>query len=276
MFLRTAEFLWQEGHTVHATEKEAREEVALALEMYRQLAEEVLAIPVICGEKTAGERFPGAVTTTTIEAMMQDKKALQAGTSHYLGQNFAEACGIKFLDQDGEQKLAHTTSWGVSTRLVGGLIMVHADDDGMRVPPRVAPKHAVVLPVVPKEELRGEVTEFTSKLTAELSELNYDGAPVRVKHDDRDIRGGDKNWQWIKKGIPLRIEAGPRDIEKNSVVLFRRDKGLKEKEFLSVSELKAKLPSILSEMQNGYFERAKSFRDENIIDGIKDLSLIHI
>ena len=272
MFLRTAEFLWQEGHTAHASEEEARDEVKLALDMYKKLAEEVLAIPVICGEKTAGERFPGAETTTTIEAMMQDGKALQAGTSHYLGQNFSKACGIKFLDKDEQQKFAHTTSWGVSTRLIGGLIMVHADDDGMRVPPRVAPQHAVILPVIPKDELKDEVLDFTSKLSKELSNLEYNGEKVRVKHDDRDLRGGEKSWQWIKKGIPLRIEVGPRDIEKNSVVLFRRDKGVKEKEFLTVAELKKRLPQILEEIQNNYFQQAKKFRDDNIVENISDFT----
>lgn len=269
MFLRTAEFLWQEGHTAHANEAEAREEMMLALKMYQELAEEVLAMPVICGEKSEGERFPGAVTTTTIEAMMQDGKALQAGTSHYMGENFAKSCGIKYLDKDGEQRFAHTTSWGVSTRLVGGLIMTHGDDDGLRVPPKVAPKHAVILPVVPKEELRGKVCEFTSSLAKELKELSYDGRPLQVAHDDRDLRGGEKNWQWIKKGIPLRIEAGPRDIDKDSVVLFRRDKGHKEKEFMTRAELKEKLPSILSEIQDNYLKQAKEHRSSNLHEGIK-------
>ena len=219
LFLRTAEFLWQEGHTVHASEEDARREVFVAVEMYRELIEDALAIPVILGEKPEGERFPGAVTTITLEAMMQDRKALQAGTSHYLGQNFARAQDIKFLTSEGQNEFAHTTSWGVSTRLIGGMIMAHGDDDGLRVPPRVAPKHVVILPVVPTAEKQGEVFAYAESIAASLRTLSYGGEPVVVHVDKRDMRGGDKNWQWIKKGIPIRIEAGPRDIESKSAML---------------------------------------------------------
>ena len=213
MFLRTTEFLWQEGHTAHATEAEAREETLKMLEVYREVSENVLSMPVITGEKSAGERFPGAEQTYSIEAMMQDRKALQAGTSHYLGQNFAKAQTIRFLDEEGELQFAHTTSWGVSTRLIGGLIMTHGDDDGLRVPPAVAPKHIAIIPVIPKDEERARVLEYADGLAQELGAQQFRNGPIRVTVDKRDIRGGDKTWQWVKKGVPLRVEVGPRDIQ---------------------------------------------------------------
>lgn len=270
LFLRTAEFLWQEGHTVHTTEKEAREEVDLALEMYRELLEDYLAIPIIKGEKTALERFPGAVSTLCIEAMMQDRKALQAGTSHYLGTNFSKACNIRFLDEDGELKHGHTTSWGVSTRLVGGLIMTHSDDDGLRVPPKIAPKHVIILPVVPKEEMKDEVFSFTDKLEKELKEITYQGQPLKVAHDKRDLRGGEKKWQWIKKGIPLIIEVGPRDIEKAEVSLQQRNT-LPGRESLPLSALSEKIPSILDSIQEDYFNSAKEHQKTHTRDEITEL-----
>jgi len=270
LFLRTAEFLWQEGHTVHVDEEDARKEVMLAAEMYRELMEDILAMPVIIGRKSEGERFPGAVDTITLEAMMQDKKALQAGTSHYLGQNFAKASDIKYLNQAGELEYAHTTSWGVSTRLIGGMIMTHGDDDGLRVPPRVAPKHIVILPVVPKPETQEQVFGFADQIAASLSGLTYHGAPLRVVVDKRDQRGGEKNWQWIKKGIPLRIEVGPRDVTSGQCVLSRRDQPHKEKTFIPVAELPSKVTAILDSIQKSYFEQARSFRDENIRTDIAD------
>ena len=205
MFLRTAEFLWQEGHTVHATSEEAVEETRQMLDVYAEFAEGAMAMPVITGEKTAGERFPGAVATYSIEAMMQDRKALQAGTSHFLGQNFAKAQEIKFQSQAGELEYAWTTSWGVSTRLIGGLIMTHSDDDGLVLPPKLAPAHAVILPIYKTDEERAEVLAYCESLKAELQAQRYEGAPVRVKIDNRDLRGGEKKWQWVKRGVPLRI-----------------------------------------------------------------------
>lgn len=264
LFLRTAEFLWQEGHTVHANEDCARREVMQMLEIYREVVEEVLATPVIMGEKTVGERFPGAVDTYCIEAMMQDGKAIQAGTSHYLGQNFAKSSNIRFLDEDGELKFAHTTSWGVSTRLIGGMIMTHGDDDGIRVPPRVAPKQVVILPVTPKPELAAQVIEYAEALAKELSALSYAGEAVRVTVDKRDLRGGEKSWQWVKKGAPLRVEIGPRDIESNQVVLYRRDQGVKDKQFISRADLVGTLPSILESVQTSLFEQAKAYRESKI------------
>lgn len=269
LFLRTAEFLWQEGHTAHSSEKEAHAETMMILGMYKQFMEEAIALPVITGEKPAHERFPGAENSYSCEAMMQDRKALQAGTSHYLGQNFAHASNIKFVNESGTEEFAYTTSWGVSTRLIGALIMTHSDDDGLRLPPRVAPKHAVILPVLPKPESKEEVFGYAEQIHKELSSLSYAGDPVVSFIDKRDIRGGDKAWQWIKKGIPLRIEVGPRDVAEQKVVLYRRDKGVKEKIFMTLNELKAKLPEILAEMQQNYFNQALALQKEFTFTHIK-------
>ncbi len=271
LFLRTSEFLWQEGHTVHVDEEDAMKEVDVAVEMYRSLIEDYLAIPVIVGEKPPAERFPGAVVTKCLEAMMQDRKALQAGTSHYLGQNFAKSQEIKFLNNQGELVYAHTTSWGVSTRLVGGLIMTHGDDDGMKVPPRVAPKHVVIIPVVPKAELEAGVFDYASELAKILSEINFAGSPVRYQVDKRDIRGGDKTWQWVKKGIPLRIEVGPRDIESRQVVIYRRDQGVKDRTQVSIDSLGELLPVLLQEMQDNMFRVAKENLEKNTRRDISNL-----
>lgn len=271
LFLRTAEFLWQEGHTCHADEADARREVDVAVEMYRTLIEERLAIPTIIGEKPDSERFPGAITTVTLEAMMQDGKALQAGTSHYLGQNFAKAQQIRFLDAQGEMQFAHTTSWGVSTRLIGGMIMAHGDDNGLRVPPRIAPQHVVVLPVIPKPEHEADVLQAASELTALLRGVQYHGKPLRVVLDKRDIRGGDKNWQWVKKGIPLRVEIGPKDIANRQVVLYRRDKEPKEKLFLSFEALCEALPQLLDEIQTTYFQQALSLQQNRTNSAVRSI-----
>lgn len=268
IFLRTSEFLWQEGHTAHATAAEAQEEVTRMLNVYADLCEQVLAMPVIRGRKSPGERFPGAEDSFCVEAMMQDRKVLQAGTSHFLGQNFAKASNIKFLNQAGELEYAYTTSWGVSTRLIGGLIMTHADDDGMRVPPRVAPKHVVILPVFPNEECKESVLAYAKELQGMLAALRYEDEKLRVQLDTRDIRGGEKSWQWIKKGVPIRIEVGPRDVENKKFVLMRRDKGPKEKEFLAREDI-ARVPGILAEVQSNYFTQARAFRDAHIREGIE-------
>ncbi|MEZ6047840.1 MAG: aminoacyl--tRNA ligase-related protein [Planctomycetaceae bacterium] len=260
MFLRTAEFLWQEGHTAHATKEEAIEETNKMLEVYADFAENWMAMPVIKGEKTAGERFPGAVTTLTIEAMMQDRKALQSGTSHFLGQNFSKAQGIQFQDQNGENCFAWTTSWGVSTRLIGALIMTHSDDDGLIVPPRLAPAQIILLPIH-KPESEATVLEYCESLKKELEAQQFGGCPIRVKIDNRDIRGGEKNWQHIKKGVPLRVEIGPKDIEKGGVFVGRRDTG--EKQGYDRNEFVTKAADILQEIQQGLFDRALKLREEN-------------
>jgi prolyl-tRNA synthetase len=263
LFLRTAEFLWQEGHTAHATADEARVETMKMLDVYADFAENWMAMPVIKGQKTEGERFPGAVDTFCIEAMMQDRKALQAGTSHFLGQNFSTASDIKFLDQSGTLQHAWTTSWGVSTRLVGGMIMTHSDDDGLVLPPRLAPAHIVILPVLHKAETAPQVLAWCRELAAELRKITYAGRTVEVEIDERDLRGGDKVWGWIKKGIPIRLEVGPRDIEQGSVFMARRDKPHKEKIAVKRDEFVARAAAILEEIQQGLLEKAKSWRAEH-------------
>lgn len=261
MFLRTAEFLWQEGHTAHSTAKEAVEETMQMLDVYEWFAHEFMAMPVIKGEKTPGEKFPGAVNTYTIEAMMQDGKALQAGTSHFLGQNFAKASGIKFQNKDGVEELAWTTSWGVSTRLIGGLIMTHSDDDGLICPPRLAPKHVVILPIYRNDEEKGPVLEYCRKVKKELEEKTYYGSALRVDIDDRDLRGGEKAWQHIKKGTPIRAEVGPRDMQSDSLFVARRDKGIKEKAGVPRAEFVANVCATLDDIHKNLFERAKTLRD---------------
>ncbi|HOQ84911.1 MAG TPA: proline--tRNA ligase [Phycisphaerae bacterium] len=265
LFLRTAEFLWQEGHTVHATREDAMVETMKMLDVYARFAEEYMAMPVIKGEKTEGERFPGAVSTFSIEAMMQDRKALQAGTSHFLGQNFARASEIMFLDDKGERVHAWTTSWGVSTRLIGGLVMTHSDDDGLVLPPRLAPAHVVILPVIHKEETKAEVMQYCENLARELRGVSYDGQPVRVELDAREGRGGEKAWGWIKAGVPVRLEVGPRDMANDSVFVGRRDKGPKEKYGAKRAEFVAGLPALLAEIQQGLLDRARAFRDAHTV-----------
>ncbi len=263
MFLRTAEFLWQEGHTAHATQEEAVDETMQMLRVYADFAENYLAMPVVQGEKTDGERFPGAVATYSIEAMMQDRKALQAGTSHFLGQNFSRAQDIKFQDQNGQEVFAWTTSWGVSTRLVGGLVMTHSDDDGLVLPPKLAPKHVVILPIYRKDEEKAAVLEYCNSLKQELEAQPYAEGRVRVLVDDRDLRGGEKNWQHIKRGVPLRMEVGPRDVKSDAVFLARRDKGVKEKQSVPRAEMVANVGQLLDEIQNGLFQKALALREEN-------------
>lgn len=260
LFLRTAEFLWQEGHTAHATEAEAMQETRQMLEVYADFAENFMAMPVITGEKTEGERFPGADATFAIEAMMQDRKALQAGTSHFLGQNFAKSSNIKYLSAEGQEEYAWTTSWGVSTRLIGGLIMTHSDDDGLVLPPRIAPSHLVIIPVTPKEASRQEVLDYCLELKRALEEQSYLNAPVRVEFDDRDLRGGEKAWSWIKKGIPLRVEVGPRDMESGSVFVGRRDRAPKDKQSVPRDAFVAGVADLLDEIQAGLLAKAKAFR----------------
>jgi len=263
LFLRTAEFLWQEGHTVHATAEEAMEETRRMLEVYADFAESYMAMPVITGEKTEAERFPGADATFAIEAMMQDRKALQAGTSHFLGQNFAKSSNIKYLGSEGREEYAWTTSWGVSTRLVGGLIMTHSDDDGLVLPPRIAPAHVVILPVTPKEESRAAVLEFCQKLKRDLEAQAYLDGRVKVELDDRDIRGGEKTWGWVKNGIPLRVEIGPRDLEAGTVFLGRRDQAAKDRRSIPAGDFVAGVADLLEEIQGKLLARAREFRERH-------------
>lgn len=261
MFLRTTEFLWQEGHTAHATEQEALEETDQMLNVYADFAENYMAMPVIKGEKTADERFPGAISTLTIEAMMQDRKALQAGTSHFLGQNFARAQGIKFQSQEGREEFAWTTSWGVSTRLVGALIMTHSDDDGLVLPPKLAPQQIVLLPIYKDDEQQTKVLSYCEELKQQLESQRYDGEPIRVRIDDRDLRGGEKNWYHVKRGVPLRAEIGPRDIEQEAVFLARRDTGSRDS--TPRGQLVEQIEELLEEIQQNLFQKAQQVRTDN-------------
>ena len=271
IFLRTSEFLWQEGHTAHATAEEARERTRLMLEVYARMAEEYLALPVIKGSKSVAERFPGAVDTQCIEAMMQDCKALQAGTSHFLGQNFAKASNIRFQSADESEAFAWTTSWGSSTRLIGGLIMAHSDDDGLIAPPRVAPAHIVLLPIVHKEADRAQVLDYTEKLATALRGQYYNHRPLRVEVDARDI-GGARGWEWIKKGVPIRVEIGPRDMAKDAVFFARRDKSHKDKQSMPREQFLNQVGDMLDEIQDAIYQRAVDFRKEHTheIDGKDD------
>jgi prolyl-tRNA synthetase len=270
LFLRTAEFLWQEGHTAHATEAEAKEEAARILEVYRSFAEDWMAMPVLTGPKTEGQKFPGAIYTLCIEAMMQDKKALQAGTSHFLGQGFAKSFDVTFQNQAGQRELPWATSWGVSTRLVGGLVMTHSDDQGLVLPPRLAPVHVVIVPIFRKEEEKKAVLAAADKLAAGIRALplgdwlNYD--PISVKVDDRDqYQPGFKFNEWELKGVPVRVELGPKDLEKNACVLARRDLPGKEAKQMGVplAEAPARIGQMLKAMQTEMLERARKFRDAN-------------
>ncbi len=265
LFLRTTEFLWQEGHTVHETADEAAEEASLMLRTYVRFAREHLALPVYHGEKTEGERFPGAVRTYTLEGMMQDRKAVQAGTSHFLGQNFARASGIRFLSRQGTQEFGWTTSWGASTRLIGSVVMTHGDDDGAILPPRVAPKHVVILPVTPKPDSRIAVMEAIDALRLRLAEATYAGEPLRVEVDRRDLGGGVKNWEWVKRGIPIRIEIGPRDLAQGTAAVTRRDRPVKARDFLPVVELPVRVPEMLAEIQAELYARAERYRDAHTV-----------
>jgi prolyl-tRNA synthetase len=270
LFLRTAEFLWQEGHTAHATQKEAQEEADRILEVYRTFAEEWMAMPVLTGPKSAGQKFPGAVYTLCIEALMQDKRALQAGTSHFLGQNFARAFDVKFQNQSGQLEYAWATSWGVSTRLIGALIMMHSDDQGLVLPPRLAPIHVVIVPIFRKPEERTAVTAAAQQLASAVGDLprgpwlNYH--PLSVKIDDRDqYQPGYKFNEWELRGVPVRVELGPKDLEKNACVLARRDlPGKEAKEFgVPLATAPGRIMEILKAMQSDLFERARRFRDAN-------------
>jgi prolyl-tRNA synthetase len=263
MFLRTTEFLWQEGHTAHATREEAVEETMRMLDVYATFVQDWMAVPVIKGAKTAGERFPGAEATYSIEAMMQDRKALQSGTSHFLGQNFAKASGIEFLDQTGAHQHAWTTSWGMSTRLIGGIIMTHSDDDGLVLPPKLAPAQVVIIPIFRSDEERPRVLEYCNSVARELRAQRFADRPVSVIVDERDERGGEKVWHWIKKGVPVRLEIGPRDMEKDALFVARRDRGHKDKQSIARSDFVASVAATLQSIHDGLFARAAAYRDQN-------------
>ncbi len=263
LFLRTSEFLWQEGHTAHASKEEAIEETLRMLDIYADFAENYLAMPVIKGEKTESERFPGADNTYCIEAMMQDKKALQAGTSHFLGQHFSKSFNIKYLSKEGQEEFVWTTSWGVSTRLIGGLIMTHSDDDGLILPPKMASSHVVILPIIHKEEDRAEILNYCNQVASALRALHYHGQSVSVEIDTRDLPGGEKAWSWVKKGIPLRVEIGKKECAGDMVCTSRRDKAYKDKSLIARAAFLSTIISELDQMQANLFNRAKEFRKHN-------------
>ncbi len=270
LFLRTAEFLWQEGHTAHATEKEAQEEAHRMLEVYRSFAEDWLAVPVLTGPKSEGQKFPGAVYTLCIEAMMQDKKALQAGTSHFLGQNFARAFDVRFQDPAGKLEYAWATSWGVSTRLIGALIMAHSDDNGLVIPPRLAPTHVVIVPLGKNDAERAASVAAAEKLAAEVRGLPRDDffgyEPLGVKIDTAfEKHPGFRYAEYELRGVPIRIELGPKDLEKQACVVCRRDVPGKEgKQFgVPLTGAAAHVNQLLRDMQKNLFERSLKFRDAN-------------
>jgi prolyl-tRNA synthetase len=270
LFLRTAEFLWQEGHTAHATQEEAEAEARQMLEVYRTFAEEWMAMPVLTGPKSEGQKFPGAVYTLCIEAMMQDKKALQAGTSHFLGQNFARAFDVQFQSKEGAMEYAWATSWGASTRLIGGLIMTHSDDQGLVLPPRLAPIHVVIVPIYKKPEEKQATIAAAQDLAAALRGLPLDPwlnhEPLNIKVDDREqYQPGYKFNEWELKGVPIRIELGPRDLDKKCCVLARRDMpGKESKQFdVPLTAAPQRIVALLKEMQTNLFDRAKKLRDDN-------------
>lgn len=269
-FLRTTEFLWQEGHTCHESEEDAMEETMKMLHVYREFSEKFLAIPVVCGRKTESERFAGAVETFCIEALMQDGKALQAGTSHYLGQNFAKAFGTEFQTRDGKLDFVHQTSWGVSTRLVGALIMTHSDDKGLVLPPRLAPIHAVIIPIGKGDDREAVVKHskmLADKIRAWPAQKAGLGGPITVVLDDDDTKSpGWKFNEWEVQGVPVRIELGPKDLAKDQAVVARRDTG--EKESVALNDVAPKVVELLASVQESLYERALKFR-ENLTTDVK-------
>ena len=271
LFLRTREFLWQEGHTVHATAKEAEAETTKMLGVYKEVSEDVLAMPVIAGRKPEHEKFPGAVDTYCIEAMMQDGKALQAGTSHFLGQNFAKSADIKFVNQNNEQEYAYTTSWGTSTRLIGGVIMSHADDEGMVVPPRIAPYQIIFIPLIKKNDDAAKIMAYIENIQAQLKNKTAFGERLRTKIDSRDKASVDKVWEWVRKGAPMVCEIGARDIENGGLMIkerifFGQPEG---KKIMKTEEFVASVSERLEFLQNEMFKRAKERLESNIRTDIK-------
>ncbi len=256
LFLRTTEFLWQEGHTAHRTLEEAEERTRMMLEVYRAFAEEDAAMPVLVGRKSENEKFAGALRTYSIEAMMGDGKALQAGTSHNLGTNFAKSFDIQYLDADGQRKYCATTSWGVSTRIIGGIIMVHGDKAGLILPPRIAPYQVIIVPISRKDAEKSAVSEMVERVQKMLK------GKVRLKVDNSENTPGWKFNEWEMRGVPVRMEIGPRDAQNNSVMLVRRDN--RAKESVSLDTLEMRLPELLEEVQKALFQRAVEFREQNM------------
>ena len=277
MFLRTSEFLWQEGHTAHASAEEAREETLKMLEVYRSFSEDCLALPVVAGEKPENERFPGAVATYSIEAMMQDGKALQAGTSHFLGTNFASAQGIRFQNAAGELELANTTSWGVSTRMIGGVIMVHGDDDGLRVPPRIAPWQIVIVPMLRDAPEDAAIVDYCKGLQQQLAALSALGEPVRALLDLKPAKAATKRWGWVKKGAPIIIEVGGRDVAGGNVSVIRRDRlyredGKLDSAVVPQGDFLGEATGMLESIQSSLHAEARARLDANIVRDVTDFA----
>ena len=263
LFLRTSEFLWQEGHTAHETKQEAIEETRLILKIYKELLEEYLAIPVLDGLKTPDEKFPGAEETYTVETLMQDNKAVQSGTSHFLGQNFSKVFNIKFQSRESIEEFAWTTSWGVSTRLIGALIMSHSDDNGLVLPPKIAPIKVLIIPILPKNADQDEILKACDNLKVAVEEKSYCNSPIKCFVDNSDKRGGEKLWGGVKKGYPVIVEIGPKDIENESVCYRRRDEDPQNKNFVTQSEFCINAENLLIDIQNNLFSKAKKRLDEN-------------
>lgn len=277
MFLRTSEFLWQEGHTAHVDKADAMAETLRALEMYRAFSVGPLCMPVIAGEKPEHERFPGAEATYSIEAMMQDGKALQAGTSHYLGTSFAEAAGIRYQDRDGGHALAHTTSWGVSTRLIGGVIMTHGDDDGLRCPPQIAPHQIVIVPMLRDDDGDAVVLDYCRVLSKELGALTAFDEPVRVLLDAKAVKAQTKRWAWVKKGAPLIVEVGPRDVAGGNVSVIQRTElytgeGKLNSKIMPRGDFVAQAVTLLENVQADLSNDANKWLQTNIVRDVTDLA----
>jgi prolyl-tRNA synthetase len=273
LFLRTTEFLWQEGHTAHVDRDDAMAETLKMLEVYREFAENILAIPVVAGEKPANERFPGADNTYSIEAMMQDGKALQAGTSHYLGTHFAKAQNIQFQSKEGQLEYAHTTSWGVSTRLIGGVIMTHGDDDGLRMPPKIAPRQIVIVPMLRDKPEDKELLDYCAALEKDLK-----ASSIRVLVDAKPIKSAEKRWNWVRRGAPIIVEMGGRDAASGNVTFMRRDKLRDGDKVISHTqprdEFVAGAAALLDDIQSNLFAEAKARLDGNIVTGIKSFEAL--
>ncbi|GAA0734146.1 proline--tRNA ligase [Sphingomonas japonica] len=277
MFLRTSEFLWQEGHTAHATEAEARDETLKMLEVYRSFAEDCLAMPVVAGEKPENERFPGAVATYSIEAMMQDGKALQAGTSHFLGTTFSSAQNIRFQNAEGQLELAQTTSWGVSTRMIGGVIMVHGDDDGLRVPPRIAPWQVVIVPMLRDTDEDAALIDYCKALQTDLAKQSALGEPVRALLDLKPAKAATKRWGWVKKGAPIVVEVGGRDMAGGNVSVIRRDRlyradGKLDSVVVAQGDFVAGIGAMLEDVQSSLHSEARARLDANITRDVTDFA----
>jgi prolyl-tRNA synthetase len=278
MFLRTSEFLWQEGHTAHADKADAMAETLRALEMYRAFAEGPLAMPVIAGEKPENERFPGADATYSIEAMMQDGKALQAGTSHYLGTTFAEAAGIRYQDKDGNHSLCHTTSWGTSTRMIGGVIMTHGDDDGLRCPPQIAPQQIVIVPMLRDTPEDAALLDYCQAIATDLRRATSFNEPLRVLVDVKASKPATKRWAWVKKGAPIILEIGGRDMAAGNVSAIRRDQlytadGKLNSALVSREAFVADAPRVIEDIQATLYGEAKKRLDDNIRRDVTDLKV---